>query len=63
MKKSLEEITYPTDYDQSSAVIVYEEFHSRLLFRTEFRRFIFIFQLRDVAHGLMTYRHFLLSEF
>ena len=30
------------NYDQSSAVAVYEEFHSRLLIRTEFR-FIFFF--------------------
>ena len=38
------------NYNQISAVAVYEEFHSRLLIRTDFL-FIFFFQLRDVAHG------------
>ena len=45
------------NYDQSSAVAVYEEFRNRISI------YIFFFRLRDVAHGLMTYRYFLVSEF
>ena len=35
------------NYDQSSALAVYEEFHSRLLFRTEFRFIFFSAQGRS----------------